>query len=170
MKEIELKVVFKDFKDLKKKLKHLKAKKVNPKTFEKNIIYDHKDINLKRKGVLLRLRKFGKKNILTLKKASKGKEGFKVREEINLDVESFEKTENFLKSLGFFKTFSYEKWRENYSYKGLIISLDETKVGNFMEVEGEYKDIWDFLKEIGVSKEKTLTLTYMDLFKSLKKP
>ncbi len=169
MKEIELKVIFKNFKDIKKKLRDLKAKKINPKSFEKNIIYDHKNINLKRKGVLLRLRKFGKKNILTLKKASKGKEGFKVREEINLDVESFGKTETILKSLGFFETFSYEKWRENYAYKGLTISLDETKVGNFMEVEGEYEDILNFLKEIGVSKENTLTLTYMDLFKSLKK-
>lgn len=168
MKEIEVKVVLKDFKEIKKKLKELGAEKKCPKTFEKNILFGHKKLKFE-KDWILRLRKFGKKNILTLKTSAKGKKGFKVREEINILVEDFENMKNILEKIGFFEAFYYEKYREDYIYNGLNISLDKTPIGNYVEIEGDYKNILKFLKKINVKIEETISLSYIQLFQMFNK-
>lgn len=165
MKEIEVKLPVKDFKEVKELLKRLKAKKKCRETLEKNILFDHKSLKLKERDWVLRLRQFGKKNILTLKTQSRGRKGFKVREEINLFIEDFEKIKEVFKKIGFFETFYYEKYREEYEFKGLNISLDRTPVGNYVEIEGDYKKIEDFLKKIGAKIEETLSLSYYQLFR-----
>lgn len=168
MKEIEVKVVVKDFKVIKKKLKELGAKKKCPKTFEKNVLFGHKKLRFKQDWIL-RLRKFGKKNLLTLKTNAKGKKGFKVREEINILIEDFEKMKKIFTKLGFFEVFYYEKYREDYIYNGLNISLDKTPIGNYVELEGDYKNILDFLKKINVKIEETISISYLQLFRIFNK-
>lgn len=169
MKEIEVKVVVKDFKEIKKKLKELGAKKKCPKTLEKNILFDHKNLKIKEKNFVLRLRRFGKVNLLTLKTKTKGKKGFKVREEINLFINDFEKMQIILKKLGFYEVFYYEKYREDYIYNGLNISLDKTPIGNYVEIEGDYENILKFLAEINVKIEETISLSYLQLFRVFNK-
>lgn len=169
MKEIEVKVVVKDFKEIKKKLKELGAKKKCQKTFEKNILFDHKNLKIKEKNFILRLRKFGKSNLLTLKTSAKGKKDFKVREEINILVEDFEKMKEIFNKLGFFEAFYYEKYREDYIYNGLNISLDKTPIGNYVEIEGDYEKILDFLKKINVKLKETISLSYLQLFRIFNK-
>jgi adenylate cyclase class 2 len=165
LKEIEVKVPVKDFKEIKKILKDLKAEKKCKRTFEKNILFENEKLKIAEKGWVFRLRKFGKKNILTLKTKAKGKKGFKVREEININVDDFEKMEKFLKKIGFFEIFYYEKYREDYEFNGLQISLDKTPVGNYIELEGDYKKILGFLKKINVPLNQTLSLSYLQLFR-----
>lgn len=169
MKEIEVKLPVKDFKEVKGLLKKLKAKKKSRENLERNILFDHKSLKLKERDWVLRLRKFGKKNILTLKTKTKGKKGFKVREEINLYFDDFEKMKEVFQKMGFFEAFYYEKYREEYVLKGLNISLDRTPVGNYVEIEGDYKKIEDFLKKIGAKIEETLSLSYYKLFRIFNK-
>lgn len=169
MKEIEVKLPVKEFKEVKKLLKRLKAKRKFKETLEKNILFDHKSLRLKRKDWVLRLRHFCNKNLLTLKTKTKGKKGFKVREEINLYFEDFEKMKKILKKLGFFEVFYYEKFREEYEMEGLNISLDRTPVGNYVEIEGDYKKIEDFLEKIGAGINQTLSLSYYQIFRFFNK-
>lgn len=169
MKEIEVKVPVKDFKEVKKLLKNLKAKKKCKETLEKNILFENKYIKIKDKDWVFRLRSFGEKNLLTLKTKAKGKKGFKVREEINLYFDDFEKMKKILEKLGFFEAFYYEKYRESYDLSGLEISLDRTPVGNYVELEGEYRKILSFLDKMGVKIEQTLSLSYYQLFRIFNK-
>lgn len=165
MKEIEVKLPLADFREIKKILKGLRAKKKYRETLERNLLFDHKSLGLKERDWVLRLRQFGRKNLLTLKTKTTGKKGFKVREEINLYIEDFEKMKEVFKKMGFSEVFYYEKYREEYELNGLSISLDKTPVGNYVEIEGDYKKIEGFLKKIGVKIEQTLSLSYFQLFR-----
>ncbi|MEJ5166674.1 MAG: class IV adenylate cyclase [Thermoanaerobaculia bacterium] len=169
MKEIEVKLPVKDFKEVKGLLKKLKAKKKFKETLERNILFDHKSLKLKERDWVLRLRQFGEKNILTLKTKSIGRKGFKVREEVNIFFEDFEKMKEVFQRMGFFEAFYYEKYREEYELNGLSISLDKTPVGNYVEIEGDYKKIENFLKKIGAKIEETLSLSYFQLFRIFNK-
>lgn len=169
MKEIEVKVPVKDFRRIKSILKKINAEKIKKFTKEKNILFDHEVLKLKEKDWVFRIRKFGKENILTLKTKKKGKKGFKVREEINLKFENFNKMLKLLKKIGFYESFYYEKFREEYRYKGLLISLDKTPVGNYVEIEGIYNEILDFLKILGLKLEQTLALSYLQIFRMFNK-
>lgn len=169
MKEIEVKVPVKDFKEIKKILKNIKARKKCKETLEKNILFDNKELKIVEKRWVFRLRKFGKKTILTLKTTAKGKKGFKVREEINVNLDDFEKMGKFLKKIGFFEVFYYEKFREDYDFNGLNISLDRTPVGNYVELEGSYEKILDFLNKLDIPLNQTLSLSYLQLFRVFNK-
>lgn len=49
--------------------------------------------------------------------------------------------------------------------KGLKISLDETSIGNFVELEGKRGEIVKFANALGVSKREFIKLDYIQLIK-----
>src|SRR5207245_10639756 len=100
-----------------------------------NTLYDLPGYKLRKRGELLRLRKYGKAWLLTYK--AKGAAGrHKSREEIETKVADGGKMERILKSLGFEPVVRYEKlraeWRDG---KGHVV-IDETPMGILGEIEG----------------------------------
>ena len=63
-------------------------------------------------------------------------EGVKSRVEIETPVESAERTLAILAGLGFQPVRRYQKRRETWSLDRIVVALDETPAGNFVEVEG----------------------------------
>ena len=162
-KEVEIKFWIKDLKALERKLRASGFRRVTPRTHEQNTLYDLRGEILRKRGELLRLRKYGKSWVLTHKaKGIKGRH--KARVETEVQVADGEAMAAILDALGFRPSFVYEKFRAEWSDgKGQIV-LDETPLGNIAEIEGVPRWIDATARKLGVPSSAYLTSTYADLF------
>src|SRR5690348_12913539 len=133
---------------------------------EENVIFDTPQGGLAKHGQLLRIRtetpevrgkakKAGPKQrvILTFKQPttrpavaeteSRSDGPYKVRDEIEVEVAESGNLARIFEGLGMNGWFRYEKYRTTYRLpatkgwaKGLLIELDETPIGTFVELEG----------------------------------
>jgi adenylate cyclase class 2 len=109
-----------------------------PRRFESNIVYDTPDLTLKKAQMLLRLRRVGTDSIVTWKGAYIAGP-HKARPELETSVGSLETFEQILHALGYDPSFRYEKYRTEYEHSGMAggtVTLDETPIGDFFELEG----------------------------------
>lgn len=165
MVEIEVKIRVDEIKNLAEKILELGAKLEKERFFEENTLFDFPSKTLYKKRQALRLRRMNKKSFLTFKGPPKKSRKFKIREEYESEVKNEKQLRKILKSLGFIPVFNYEKHRTVYRKKGLKISLDETSIGNFVELEGEREKIVKFANALGVSKKEFIKLDYIQLIK-----
>ena len=133
--EIEIKFRVDDVRALNRRLRKSGFRLLTPRTHEINTLYDLPGQLLRKRGELLRLRRYGPEWLLTHK--AKGKVGrHKTRVETETKVADGAKMEAILRALGFAPTFRYEKFRAEWSDgKGHVV-VDETPVGNLGEIEG----------------------------------
>src|SRR5215218_4960766 len=87
--EIEIKFALKDRNALVRRLQEIGAQRLYAETFEDNIVLDRRG-ELRTKGSLLRVRKFGRYAIATFKGPVAFEGNVKTREEVQTGVESFE--------------------------------------------------------------------------------
>jgi adenylate cyclase, class 2 len=167
-KEVEIKFRVTALAPLKKKLLAADFHIVTPSTHEINTLYDLPGQKLRKKGELLRLRKYGDQWVLTHK--AKGKVGrHKTRVETELGVTDGKKMDTLLRVLGFQPSFRYEKYRAEWSDGQGHVVLDETPIGHFGEIEGPPRWIDRTAKLLGIGPSDYITLTYAALFFEWKK-
>jgi len=130
--------------------------------FEKNYLFDS-DGKLFSMGEALRLREACGKALLTFKGKKLRTSNYKVREEIEVYVSDFLNMAEILKRLGFDVVFYYEKKRKNFSFLNSIVSLDETPLGNFVEIEGKEQDIDRVAEFLGFSRKCYITKDYVQM-------
>ena len=94
----------------------------------------------------------------------------KVREEIELEVGDAKALETILGRLGMRESFHYEKYRTTFRMpesarwaKGLLIEMDETPMGTFVELEGPSRAIDRVAKLLGYSKNEYVLTNYLRL-------
>jgi adenylate cyclase class 2 len=188
--EVEIKLRVKDVSALRRRLKHLSAKQVSPRTHEFNTLYDTPKKDLARRGKLIRIRteqpgpQPSQKNhqpaILTYKgppqtqrsarpaiDSPRNKRRYKIREEAEVTVSDEAQTRRILSALGLRPVFRYEKFRTTYVHPGvrnLKIELDETPIGTFMELEGSPSAIDRVSRLLGFSPSDYITQSYGALF------
>ena len=174
MLEIEVKLEIDDIDDMRQIILKNGFKSVSPYTFEHNTIYDTADRQMKKKGCLIRLRKKSIKNreencILTVKRPPSvpvPSSQYKSREEIESKISNPEAITALLHEMQLDVFFIYEKYRE--VFKGIdlpiIITLDNTPIGNYIEIESSPELIDQTAIKLGFSKDHYLTDTYYDLF------
>jgi adenylate cyclase class 2 len=167
-KEIEIKFRIDNLPALARALKKAGFKQLTRSTHEMNSLYDLLGQKLRRRGELLRLRKYGTNWTLTHKaKGNAGRhktERHKVRVELETRVENGQQTDAILQALGFAPTFRYEKYRAEWTDgKGHVV-LDETPIGNFGEIEGPSRWIESTARALGIAPADYVTETYADLF------
>src|SRR5436309_15015292 len=109
--EIEVKFPLRDRLELTRKLHDLGGQRLYAETFEDNIVLDRRG-ELRTRGALLRVRKFGRFALATYKGPMSIEGGIKSREEVQTGVESFELAIKLLDALGFKPVFRYQKFRE----------------------------------------------------------
>ena len=163
MVEIEVKIRIDDIKSIGEKILELGAKLEKERHYEENTLYDVPSKTLHKKQQALRLRRMNKKSFLTFKGPPQKSRKFKVREEFETEVKNEKQLRKIIKSLGYTPIFNYEKHRTVYKTKGLKISLDETSIGNFIELEGEREKIVKFADALGVSKKEFIKQDYIQL-------
>jgi len=166
--EIEIKFRVDDVRALNRRLRKSGFRLLTPRTHEINTLYDLPGQLLRKRGELLRLRRYGPEWLLTHK--AKGKVGrHKTRVETETKVADGTKMEAILRALGFAPTFRYEKFRAEWSDgKGHVV-VDETPIGNLGEIEGPSRWIDRTARALQVPPGDYITATYSDLFFQWKK-
>jgi adenylate cyclase, class 2 len=186
-KEREIKLRIEDSPALRRALAKLGARVVKPRVHERNIIFDTPESALAKKEQLLRIRtevpagqrqKGGSHSVLTFKRpivaaASGSKaERHKVREEIELEVSDGKALARIFEGLGMRASFQYEKFRTTFRFpplrrwaKGLLLELDETPIGVFLELEGPASAIDRAAQALGFEKRDYVVANYMDLYR-----
>jgi len=166
-KEVEIKFWVDDIRALTRKLRAAGFRQITPRTHEMNTLYDLPSQPLRRRGVLLRLRRYGQEWLLTHK--AKGKVGrHKMREETETKISDGNKMDAILRALGFAPSFRYEKFRAEWSDgKGHVV-VDETPIGNFGEIEGTPRWIDATARRLGIQRSDYITLNYAGLFQQWK--
>jgi adenylate cyclase class 2 len=183
--EREIKLHVTDVEALNSALARLSAQPVgagNGRVHELNTIFDTESQHLAKKGHLLRIRKVTPvenaappRFLLTFKKPSEWADhdghGHKVREEIETEVTDGEALKRVIESLGVRAWFVYEKFRTTMKLpaselwaKDLLIELDETPIGTFLELEGPAEAIDRAARELGFSRGDYITNSYLGLY------
>jgi adenylate cyclase, class 2 len=163
--EIEIKIPIFDIDLVRQKLSLLQFKKVGDRTFERNLVFDFADRRLKKSGFLLRLRRTGEETILTLKKPARLSRQYKIREERNVTVGEGESMRLVLEALGLKMSFAYEKYREVFKKNETLIMLDQTPIGDFMEIEGAAEAIDETAALLGFQPHDYILDSYYQLFR-----
>jgi len=169
MVEIEVKLRIKDIGPITNKIINQGAKLEKERFFEENTLYDSPSHLLYKKRQALRLRKINKKTFFTFKGAPQKSRKFKIREEYETEVKNEKQLKKILKSIGLSPVFNYKKHRTVYRKKRLKICLDETPVGNFIELEGERGEIVKVAKALGFTKKEFIKLDYIQLLEKQEK-
>ena len=165
MVEIEVKIRIKNIKSHKEKILSLGANPEKERFYEENTLYDFPSQHLYKKRQALRLRRMNKKTFLTFKGPPQKSRKFKIIEEYETEVKNEKQLKKILKSLGLVPVFNYKKYRTIYRKKHLKICLDETSIGDFIELEGKRNEIVKFAKTIGALKKDFITQDYIQLIK-----
>jgi adenylate cyclase class 2 len=133
--EIEAKFYIQNLSFFENRLKSLGAECIQPRVHEINLRFDFPDHSLSRDLRVLRLRQ-DNRAILTYKGPSEPDENVSVRQEIEIEVSSFQSARHFLEALGYQVAVMYEKYRTTYKLDVVEVSLDGMPYGTFIEIEG----------------------------------
>ena len=172
--EIEIKIKIKggsiELENTRKKIIAIGFRLIHKKYFERNIVFDTPGGKLKNKKFLLRLRKKENKNVVTFKRpthkfASLSPTDYKIREETEVEVSDFENMKRIFTGLGYDVVFIYEKYREEFRKGDVKVMVDETPIGNFIEIEGPGEAIDRTARELGCGKTDYLIDNYRTLFR-----
>ena len=168
--EVEIKFKIADVKALAAGLGAAGFRLVTERTHEMNTLYDRSGEPLRRRGALLRLRKYGSRSTVTYKDRSVVKPGrHKSRREIETPVGNGEALAEILRVLGFKPGFAYEKFRSEWSDGTGNVVIDETPIGDFGEIEGPPQWIDAVAGKLGISQKQYITSSYAELFQQWKK-
>jgi adenylate cyclase, class 2 len=187
--EVEVKLPMPDRKAFLRLLKKLKASG-GARMHEMNTLYDTPAGTLARAGKLVRIRiltidrgagkparKAGRRAhqetvVLTYKGPAQPDDAadgsrYKVREERELRVEDSEALAQVFEGMGLRPRFRYEKYRTTYRLQrisGLLVELDETPIGDFLELEGDSAAIDRGAAILGYGPADYITKSYGQLF------
>ena len=71
---------------------------------------------------------------------------------------------HLFEELGFHVWFRYQKYREEFGYENVIVAVDETPMGAFMELEGSEQGIVDLAERLGRSAADYVLDSYRGLY------
>ena len=161
--EIEIKFRVNDVRELSRRLRAAKFRQVTRRTHESNTLYDLPGQPLRKRGELLRLRRYGSGWLLTHKAQGKVT-SHKRRVETQTTIGDGKQFEKILLALGYLPSFRYEKFRAEWSDgKGHVV-LDETPIGFFGEIEGPPRWIDQTAHRLGIDRQFYITESYTELF------
>ena len=134
-----------------------------PRVHETNTIFDTAGRDLRERGQLIRLRRVCERAILTYKGPGQSVR-HKSREELELDISDAASMREILDRLRYHPVFFYEKFRTEYSRDRGILTIDETPIGNFLELEGVAEWIDLTAAELGYTESDYILLSYASLY------
>ena len=138
-----------------------------PRALESDQLFDLEDGRLRASGQLLRLRRKGNGSTVTFKGPARGGR-YKNREEIEFDVSDPAAFCRVLQRLGYQPGFRYEKYRMTFAGRDAgeegIVTIDETPIGVFLELEGTPDWIDRTAAGLGFSTADYVTASYSGLY------
>jgi adenylate cyclase class 2 len=130
---------------------------------QEDALLDNAAESLRQRRCVLRVRVESGRSLLTFKGPVQPSP-MKVREEIETVVGDGETLLRCLEQLGYTVWFRYQKYREEYALGEVIVALDETPVGVFVEIEGDEHGILDATLALGRTPADFVLDSYRTLF------
>jgi adenylate cyclase class 2 len=171
--EIELKFSLPDPEALQTRLPTLGFHLVTPRTFEHNTLYDTPNRDLRARREILRIRQYGPLCTVTHKRLPNQQDPvdttrYKIRIETETTIAEPDAMSEIFQQLGYSPAFVYEKYRTEWSCAtGDVIAhlvIDETPIGNYVELEGPTAWIDQTLIDLNIDPATCLTDSYGKLF------
>jgi adenylate cyclase class 2 len=134
---------------------------------QEDALLDSDDEALRRRRCVLRVRMENGKSRLTFKGPVQPGV-MKVREELETVVGDGDILLRVLKELGLHVWFRYEKYREEFAHEDVIVAIDETPVGIFVEIEGSENGIASTAEALGRTTADYISESYRGLFLRLR--
>jgi len=186
-KEREIKLRIENLPALRHALAKLGARIVKPRVHEHNVIFDTPEFTLAKREQLLRIRtetletatrKASPHSVVTFKTpivpvgSPRKTERHKVLEESELKISDAQALAGIFEGLGLRGWFQYEKFRTTFQLrasnawaKRLLLELDETPIGLFLELEGRAKAIDRAAQALGFDKKDYVLANYLVLYR-----
>jgi adenylate cyclase class 2 len=130
---------------------------------QEDSLLDTEDEQLRRRRCVLRVRVEHGKSRLTFKGPVQPG-AMKVREEFETVVGDGTVLVKVLEELGLHVWFRYEKFREEFAHEDVIVAIDETPVGTFVEIEGSEPGIAATAEALGRTPGDYIIDSYRSLF------
>ena len=167
--ETEIKLPIDDLAVLRTQLRRFGWRVASHRRLERNWLFDREDGSLKRSGRMLRVRRAGTAGWLTFKGPSAQGTAHKIRNEFEIETADADSLFEILGALDFRVAWRYEKYRSEFAKSGEPgkILLDETPLGNFLELEGAAAWIDATAGLLGFRPADYVTLSYRGLFEKL---
>jgi adenylate cyclase class 2 len=134
---------------------------------QEDSLLDTEDEELRRRRCVLRVRVENGKSRLTFKGPVQPS-AMKLREEVETVVGDGEILLRVFEEIGLHVWFRYEKYREEYAHEDVIVAIDETPVGVFVEIEGSEGGIAAMATALGRTPADYLVDSYRSLFLQLR--
>ena len=166
--ELKVRVCREDLDRIRTRLRKFHSHCLSEGREEANLLFDFPDQRLKRSGCALRLRTYGDEAFLTFKGKILDNSVLKRREELEAPVGEPGAMRDVLEALGLQLCFEYSKFRETHRLdvngQQILVCLDQTPVGTFVEIEGPEKEIQDLAKKFGWQPDSFIRKTYVELY------
>ncbi len=163
MLEREIKLRFAGPADARRAIINAGATPIRGRRLQEDCLLDSRDERVRAMRSVLRLRIEQGKSLLTFKGPVQPSP-MKLREELETVVGDGEMLLRLLEELGFTVWFRYQKYREEFAYGDVIIALDETPIGTFVEIEGGEDGITDMARALGHTPDDYIVESYRTLF------
>jgi len=167
-KETEVKLTLGAAAPARRRLRQLGFRVLQPRSFESNLIFDTRRRRLRRRGCLLRLRSVNGHHWLTFKGPAEFSPGYKVRAEQETELADPAAVCAALAALGLAPWFRYEKFRTVFAgrgrWRGGEVMLDETPIGNYLELEGGRAWIRRLARALGATPDDFIAESYAALY------
>ena len=161
--EREIKLRFDSAAEARAKILALGATPLHGRRLQEDALLDTDDELLRRQRSTLRVRCEGGKSLLTYK--GPVLPGLvKIRQEFETVVADGVVLLTILEQLGLHIWFRYEKFREEFSADNVVMAVDETPVGTFVELEGGEAAIHATARALGKSVDDYITDSYRFLY------
>ena len=130
---------------------------------QEDCLLDTPDGRLRGKRSILRIRMEAGKSFITFK-GPVLPSAVKVREELETIGGDGPLLIRIFEELGFEVWFRYEKYREEFTLEDVIVAIDETPIGVFVEVEGSERGIAAMAEALGRQQDDYVLDSYRGLF------
>jgi adenylate cyclase class 2 len=130
---------------------------------QEDCLLDTADDLLKRRRSALRVRMESGRSFLTFKGPVQAST-MKLREELETVVGDATLMLQIFEALGFHVWFRYQKYREEFAIEDVVVAVDETPMGTFVEIEGGEHGIATLAAALGCGPSDYLLESYRTLF------
>jgi adenylate cyclase, class 2 len=139
------------------------ATPVRGRRLQEDCLVDTIDEMLRGRRSALRVRVESGKSLITFKGPVQPA-AIKMRDELETVVGDGPLVLTILESLGFQVWFRYQKYREEFAIDDVIVAVDETPVGTFVEIEGGARGITQMAAALGREPKDYLLDSYRGLY------
>ena len=161
--EREIKLRFPDAEAARTAVQQAGATPLRGRRLQEDCLLDTAGDELRVRRCVLRVRIESGKGYLTFKGPVQPSL-IKLREELETVVGDGETLIHILEQLGYRVWFRYEKYREEFALNDVIVAIDETPVGVFVEIEGCDRGIADVALSLGRAPADYLLDSYRRLY------